>query len=288
MSDFLSKMTINSRPVEVFVSADNIAPGKDEVLFNMDTTPVSTSLPWAEMGYTVQEFLTPEKNEIIRQGIKEIIVDILNSIGVETHGFKLENYHNFVDDATHIKFADVIRSGSKGTGGISMDKFPLSINEIDERISQICETKVTARKTFDLGDGKNYTVQHFHLRVVRPQHYKDNNPPHRDVHLDRNRGAVNLYFPLAGSTNDSSLPIIPGSHLWSESEIVRTYGDTYANGVKYTNPATIAAAKGLNLITPNPGPEQVMVFTPYTIHGGGFNFNKNTTRVSLEMRFWKN
>jgi prepilin-type N-terminal cleavage/methylation domain-containing protein len=52
------------------------------------------------------------------------------------------------------------------------------------------------------------------------------------------------------------------------------------------NEATVAAVKGLNLITPNPGPEQVMVFTPYTIHGGGYNFNKDTTRVSLEMRFW--
>lgn len=286
MNELTTAVKINNRVIDLPIAAQKFAPGKDEVLFNMDTTPVGISLPWSEQGYTIQEFLTPHKNEIIREGIKKIIVDILNTIGVETNGFELQNYHNFVNDETHIKFADAIRAGSDGTGGISMDKFPLDINEIDKRISEICETKVTARKIFDLGNGNTYTVKHFWIRVVRPQHYKDNNPPHRDVHLDRSRGAVNLYFPLAGSTEDSSLPIIPGSHLWSESEIVRTYGEAHVNGVKYTNPATVAAVRGLNLITPNPGPEEVMVFTPYTIHGGGYNFNKDTTRVSLEMRFW--
>jgi acetylglutamate kinase len=24
------------------------------------------------------------------------------------------------------------------------------------------------------------------------------------------------------------------------------------------------------------------------VHGGGYNFNENTTRMSLEVRFWKN
>jgi ectoine hydroxylase-related dioxygenase (phytanoyl-CoA dioxygenase family) len=41
------------------------------------------------------------------------------------------------------------------------------------------------------------------------------------------------------------------------------------------------------MIRPNPTEKQVLVFTPYMVHGGGYNSNKDETRVSLEMRFWK-
>lgn len=286
MNELTTTIKINNRIVDLPIKADKFAPGKNEVLFDLDDSPVKGA-PWEGPGYVVKPFLTPEKNEIVRSGIKNIIVDILNSINVKTDGFELANYHKFVNDETHMQFAEAIRAGSDGTGGISMERFPLSIDEIDERVSEVCGTKVTARKVFDLGEGKTYTVKHFWIRVVRPQHYKDNNPPHRDVHLDRSRGAVNIYFPLAGSTTNSSLPIIPYSQYWPESEIIRTYGNAFVNDVKYTNPATVASVRGLDMITPNPASEEVMVFTPYAIHGGGYNFNTDSTRVSLEMRFWK-
>jgi len=286
MNKITTVIKINDRVLELPIQSEKFAPGKNEILFCLDNSPVGTRLPWIKEGFTIEKFFSPSKNYILRQGIKKIVTDILNSVGVNTDGFELENYHKFVNDESHLKFADAIRAGSEGTGGISMDKFPLSIDEVDSRISEICETKVTSRKIFDLGGGQTYKVKHFWIRVVRPQHFKDNNPPHRDVHLDRSRGAVNLYFPLAGSTENSSLPIIPYSHFWPESEIIRSYGETYVNGVKYTNPATVASVNGLNLITPNPDPDEVMVFTPYTIHGGGYNFNTDKTRVSLEMRFW--
>jgi ectoine hydroxylase-related dioxygenase (phytanoyl-CoA dioxygenase family) len=41
------------------------------------------------------------------------------------------------------------------------------------------------------------------------------------------------------------------------------------------------------MIRPNPKPGQAMLFSPYLVHGGGYNLNTDTTRVSLEMRFWK-
>jgi hypothetical protein len=76
--------------------------------------------------------------------------------------------------------------------------------------------------------------------------------------------------------------------LWSEQDIIKTSGNTRVNGLKYTVPAIISAVNGLNLITPNPTFTQAMFFTPYAIHGGGMNFNSDTTRMSLEIRFWKN
>ena len=32
---------------------------------------------------------------------------------------------------------------------------------------------------------------------------------------------------------------------------------------------------------------EVMLFSPYLVHGGGYNFNADVTRISLEIRFWK-
>ena len=49
----------------------------------------------------------------------------------------------------------------------------------------------------------------------------------------------------------------------------------------------VGAAYPLTLVRPNPGPNEVLVFSPYLIHGGAFNQQTDTTRVSLEMRFWR-
>jgi len=32
---------------------------------------------------------------------------------------------------------------------------------------------------------------------------------------------------------------------------------------------------------------QVLVFSPYLIHGGAVNLNSNETRISIEIRLWK-
>jgi ectoine hydroxylase-related dioxygenase (phytanoyl-CoA dioxygenase family) len=41
------------------------------------------------------------------------------------------------------------------------------------------------------------------------------------------------------------------------------------------------------MIRPNPSENEVLVFSPYLVHGGGYNTNIDITRISLEMRFWK-
>ena len=55
----------------------------------------------------------------------------------------------------------------------------------------------------------------------------------------------------------------------------------------FTVPSVVGAAFPLTLERPNPGPNEVLVFSPYLIHGGGFNQQVDRTRVSLEMRFWR-
>jgi hypothetical protein len=55
----------------------------------------------------------------------------------------------------------------------------------------------------------------------------------------------------------------------------------------FTVPSVVGAAHPLVLERPNPGLNEVLVFSPYLIHGGAFNQQTDRTRVSLEMRFWR-
>jgi ectoine hydroxylase-related dioxygenase (phytanoyl-CoA dioxygenase family) len=94
-------------------------------------------------------------------------------------------------------------------------------------------------------------------------------------------------MPFAGSTPRSSLPLVRGSHRWQEAEIERTVEGARVNGMTFTVPSVVGAAHPLVLERPNPALNEVLVFSPYLIHGGAFNQQADRTRVSLEMRFWR-
>jgi len=57
------------------------------------------------------------------------------------------------------------------------------------------------------------------------------------------------------------------------------------NGASYTIPAVVGAKRPLDVVRPNPTSDQVLVFSPYLIHGGAVNFDEAQTRISVEMRF---
>ena len=272
MNEFVSIFKVNERIVKQSIKAERIDSGDNIVLFEQDTSPAKNT-PWVNKGFTIEKFLSENKISTFKFGISNIVEKFVKKY-TSTSNFNLEKYHLFVDNTIHGKIIGEIQAGSQGIGGIPLDLFPIEIELVEDRISQICGVPVTCRKT-----SAGYPVRHFWIRIIRPN-VQDNNPPHRDVHLDRSRGAVNLYFPIAGSNENSSLPIIPESHFWPESHIVRSYGDTYVNDIKFTNPATVYSLHGLNLVTPNPGPDEAMVFTTYAIHGGGYNFNEDMTRLS--------
>ena len=100
---------------------------------------------------------------------------------------------------------------------------------------------------------------------------------------------MNIYVPVCGSSQDSSLPLVVGSHLAKESDIERTTDGAKLNGTKYSVPCVISyKGESPNLIRPEIKENEIMVFSPYMIHGGGYNFQKDKTRISLEARFWKN
>ena len=51
-------------------------------------------------------------------------------------------------------------------------------------------------------------------------------------------------MPVLGVNRESSLSLIPGSHLWSEQETIRTIPNSLIDGIKFSVPAVIFFPRG--------------------------------------------
>jgi len=246
--------------------------GAQQIL--LDKADDLTATSWSQSGYTVESFYSPSDYSLFIEETKKLLLSLWRKAGliIPDH-FNPEEYHQLAStNEMHLAAVDQ-------TMLISTSSFPLGINKLEKRISEICEKSLEALNPFD-----NQSV--FHFRVIRPQS-KDNNPLHRDVWLEDYKDCINLYIPIAGSNAQSSLIIAPGSHRWPESKIERTISGAEINDVKFNVPAVTAIEGDAIFIRPDPKPNEVLVFSPYLIHGGSVNLNQDTTRISIELRLWR-
>jgi hypothetical protein len=249
--------------------------GEAAVLLDQDDNLIA-GRPWERDGFTVAPFLMPPDYARLVAGITAILARRITDAGLAVpDAFALERYHEIV--ATDEAHAAV---SAQGPWCLGVDDLPLPVETISARVSELLGLRVSTTPPH------REFPEHFCYRVVRPRS-RDNNPPHRDVWLDRLRNAINIYVPLAGSSSRSSLPLVRGSHRWPESDIERTLEGGRVNGMVYTVPSVVGATHPLTLERPDPRPNEVLVFSPYLIHGGAFNQQTDRTRVSLEMRFWR-
>lgn len=276
MSDSAKKMnvSINDSQLEFNIVGETLT-GEEKVLLDEDID-ILKNTSFADIGYSIFDFLNEEEFNTLKSGFTSLIKGYMQQEGITNlDDFELVNYHKFIkDDAEHMRVVSHIQQG------IDFSKFPFPAEFFEKKISEVCgmEVESTCREL------NHHT---FSIRVVRPNILTDNNPPHRDVWLNHLRNAANIYLPVCGSDENSALPILPYSHKWKESEIERTSAGAVINGIKYTVPCVVGSKYGLKMVRPNPAERQVLLFSPYLIHGGGYNLNTDTTRVSLEMRFWK-
>ncbi|HYC56615.1 MAG TPA: phytanoyl-CoA dioxygenase family protein [Candidatus Binatia bacterium] len=247
----------------------------DERILLAEDDDLTAGRPWEGGGYTVAPFLDPNEFRALQDGTRRLIHALLVDAGYRGPETELTRLHEVAAEFPEC-YAAMIETVRKC---FETSLFPIDTRLVESRISEICGKPLTAFSP-------SLAASVFCLRVTRP-HSNDNNPLHRDVWLDRLRNAVNIYVPLAGSNEGSSLPIVPGSHRWKESDIERTASGALVNGVAFTVPAVTGARKELRAIRPNPRENEVLVFSPYLIHGGAVNLNPDMTRVSLEMRFWR-
>jgi len=248
--------------------------GTDEVLLLADDNLIAGT-PWASRGFTVARFLDAASYHALVGGITDVVREVVaQHMTTDLNDFTLDQYHRYVSSEVH---QQVVR---ETVGGLAIDRLPIPVRLIERRISELCGTEVCA-------DAPYLDSPLFYIRIVRPGVETDNNPPHRDAWLDHLRNCVNLYVPIAGSNARSALPVVPGSHLWKESEIERTSEGALIGGQSYRVPSVTGAVRSIRMVRPNPGPNELTLFSPYLVHGGGINLNPDTTRVSLEMRFWR-
>ncbi len=247
--------------------------GDDIVMLDQDID-LTAKTKWAESGYTIQELFDETLFEQFKINSLSLLVDLWRKAELAIpFNFKLNQYHTLANTSTrHLAAVEMTKL-------IDVQQFPIPIKHLEDRISAICHEQLIVKNPFD---GQSV----FHFRVIRPLQ-EDNNPLHRDVWLDDYKDCINLYIPITGSNDNSSLIIVPGSHRWQESKVERTVLGADLNGVKFNVPAVTEIKSEATYLRPDPKENEVLVFSPYLIHGGSSNLNGDATRISIEVRLWK-
>ena len=229
---------------------------------------------WAEAGYAVVPGLPAPIQQMLQAGLAELLREALRAAGCSVApDFDITHYHHAVGDDPARHLAVIAQTKS-----YDLSRLPIAPALLEGLVSAACGQPVRAHNP-------HAREAVFHLRIVRPNR-ADQNPLHRDAWLPRYHDALNIYLPVAGSTARSSLTLVPGSHHWPENTVERTEGGAIYHGVLYTVPGVLRPVRPLQIIRPNPGPDEVLVFSPYLLHGAAANLNDDATRISLEMRFW--
>lgn len=273
------RYTIGPDEVCMTVWGETVRGGPQVLLDEDDDLTAGTA--WSDDGYTIVPLLSGLQAAALRTEITALVVELLEEAGTDPGpDFELEHYHEAVDDATH---EIVVRRSQLGFG---IERLPIRADSIVAAASRACNKGLSVRWP-SVGQAENPSdpEERFCIRIARPN-LPDNNPPHRDVWLDRLRNAVNLYLPVCGSGTRSALGLVPGSHRWREADLERTRSGAKIDGRSYSVPSVTTAPGGVRLIRPNPSTRELLVFSPYLVHGGARNFD-NGTRVSLEMRLWR-
>lgn len=246
----------------------------EDVSLLKDAVDLTSQTSWAESGFSIEKLFSSTNYLAFAEATKALLLSLWRSAGLDVpHNFLLDQYHTLtLRPGDHLAAIDKTRL-------LSTDDFPLGVTALENRISEICQVPVVARNPYD-----GQTI--FHFRVVRPNS-TDNNPLHRDVWLEDFDNCINLYIPIAGSNEHSSLIILPGSHHWTESRFERTKDGAVINGVKFNVPAVTSIDGDYKIVRPDPGKNELLIFSPYLIHGGSINLNTDKTRISIEIRLWR-
>jgi ectoine hydroxylase-related dioxygenase (phytanoyl-CoA dioxygenase family) len=240
--------------------------GTDKVLIKEDINLLEKT-EFNSKGYNI--FSIKEHNDFLKKFISSNISIIIGK------DLDIERYHDCVNEEQHKQILNSMPYKKNDNSSLYIFS-----EYLEEFMSDLLKEKV---KIFN---------DDIWVRICRPTKIsnKDFNPCHRDVYLDFYRNTVNIYLPIIGSNESSSLFVEESSHLWNENMTSTTHGGAYFKNIdkKYSVDAIVQSKIELNMIRPNPGINEMLVFSPYLIHGCSDNKNEDTTRMSLEIRFIMN
>jgi hypothetical protein len=266
------RYVINNRTIKYdCANATEKGPRKIAIHNAIDLTANS---PWHAQGYCIEPLFDQNHFRSFKENTARLLISLWRDAGLQVpDSFPLDQYHTLIaSQEQHLKAIDKTKL-------LPMDQFPFEPSLLIDRVSKICNCELEAINPFD---GQRI----FHFRIIRPNS-KDNNPLHRDVWLEDYKDCINLYIPVTGSNELSSLILAPESHRWLESRIERTVGGAQIGTTCFNVPAVTHIEGDYTLVRPDPAENEVLVFSPYLIHGGSMNFNVNMTRISFEVRLWR-
>lgn len=244
--------------------------GNDEVILNTDKNAIEY-VDWSGEGFTQLDILNNQQFKDLKDNLLIILNGILSKYDIPQIEV-LKDYHKAVN--TQERHLQVINE----TRSLTRKDFDVDLDAICMQLSEHLGKEVAI-------ENPKLQTEVITLRISRPNSL-DINPLHRDAYLDYYRDTINLWIPIAGCNEKSSLPIIPKSHLWNESEVLRTAArGASLQGLKYHVPGIVKGPDNeLKAVRPNPKYGQALVFSPDLIHGSAINLNEDITRMALELR----
>ncbi|SDH77995.1 phytanoyl-CoA dioxygenase family protein [Winogradskyella thalassocola] len=271
----ICKIFIDNKPFEFKVEGEFFW-GKPELLYPQKDNVLS-KMSWENEGFNIVEAFEELDFLKLQASVKNIIIDALktNNVAVDNETFDLKDYHKFVTtDALHNQVIAITRN-------LETSDFDFDIDLLAKRFGDILGYQLTSYV-------EELKKSHIQIRISRPQSL-DINPPHRDGYLSYWEDIINVWLPIAGCNEKSSLPVVAKSHLIPENEILRTESKgAKINGNIYYVPCILETKSGVIKMTrPNPMESEALLFSPFLIHGAAVNENEDITRVSLELRFPK-
>lgn len=262
---------VDNDQIEYFVEGENFVD-RPYCLIDKETD-LSKLANWHEAGYIVKDLFDEKTYHNFRSVVEALLRKKMTEGGLSIDQTPISQYHTLIQAyQDHLKVVDKTKLLERHELGKYFDM-------LERKVSEICGVEVESKKPLN---GERV----FHFRVIRPNQ-ADFNPLHKDAWQEENCGCINLYIPICGSNEKSSLILAKGSHLYTEDTFVRTKAGARMNNVQFNVPGLISSEKELKFVRPNPSLNQILVFSPYLIHGGSINLNTDQTRISLEMRFWK-
>ncbi len=280
MEDVLS-YTIGDKKYEVSVKDCPPFDYGKEIRLSREDTDIVYTQPWYDEGHTSANFLSPEEFASLKQGLTQSVAKIIrDELGLDVPAdFSLERYHDVVTTREdHFKVVGKTRD-------LFAEDFNFPVKEVLPKFEKILGFGLT---DINPEDGKEL---HIIVRINRPGS-SDYNPPHKDVYervdeADYIPPFVNLWIPIAGVTENSSLPIAPGSHKLTENKVLRTHNGAVVEGNRYRVRMIREWGGSSHLERAEVDYGEVLFFSGHLIHGLAVNAEPDTTRVALEFRLFK-
>ena len=269
---------IDQEDILIKTEVNSFYTGKHVVLAHLFDDPV-LGFSWKEDGYAIRHIGGREWYNALKKDVHRIVRNAVHRVaGKDYLGEEsLIEYHRVVPRQFHKEVDAVVKRSA-------LSDFSCSFDCILEGLSKEGKCSLSFFNRYLKQD--HWII----IRICPPASTGSRaaNPPHKDIYEEYDQtGSIgrmmNIWIPIENVNVKSSLPVVRGSHLFPESEILRTHAGCHIDGADYSVNCIESwhGNREMTRIVPNEG--EMLVFSSHLIHGLAVNMTAGT-RVALELR----